>query len=71
MVENLNDNVPMFFSDRVMVEEVQVNVTEQQVAGTVVIRLEVRHSYQVSHTGWVPHFCVQSHAIIIDRNFSP
>ena len=29
-----------------MVEEMQVNVTEQQVAGTVAIRLEVRHSYK-------------------------
>ena len=53
MVENLNDNVPMFVSEGVMVEEVQVNVTEQQVAGTVVIRLEVRQSYQVSCTHWV------------------
>ena len=29
-----------------MVEEMQVNVTGQQVAGTVAIRLEVRHSYK-------------------------
>ena len=55
-----------------MVEEVQVNVTEQQVAGTVVIRLEVRHSYQVSHTGWVPHFGVQFHTLIsLNKIFSP
>ena len=42
MVENLNDNVPMFVNDGMMVEEVQVNITEQQPAGTVVILLEVR-----------------------------
>jgi len=43
MVENLNDNPPMFYSEGVMVEEVQVNVTEQQPAGTIVLLLEVRY----------------------------
>ena len=42
MVENLNDNQPMFVQDGVMVEEVNVNVTEEQPAGTIVFVLEVR-----------------------------
>ena len=42
MVENLNDNQPMFVQSGVMVEEVDVNVTEEQPAGTIVLVLEVR-----------------------------
>ena len=42
MVENLNDNQPMFVQGGVMVEEVEVNVTEEQPAGTIVLVLEVR-----------------------------
>jgi len=51
MVENLNDNPPMFYSEGVVVEEVQVNVTEQQPAGTIVLLLEVRYSCKVPHPG--------------------
>ena len=42
MVENLNDNQPMFVQGGVMVEEVEVNVTEEQPTGTIVLVLEVR-----------------------------
>jgi len=63
-VENLNDNPPMFYSDGVVVEEVQVNVTEQQPAGTIVLLLEVRDadgdltplSYEITNGNDLGHF---------------